>query len=103
VANQAETTITLTDAPDDGECAAITEGLRAFNEAQAGVSDSRALAILARDPETRNVVGGLLGREDLGQGNSKNIAIFSSFSREFITFPKTRRLSLKLEERRKEK
>ena len=66
VANQAETSITLTDAPDDGEGAVITEGLRAYNEAQAGVSDSRALAILVRDPETQNVVGGLLGRTSLG-------------------------------------
>ena len=45
MANQAETTITLTDAPDDGERTVITEGLRTYNEAQAGVSDSRALAI----------------------------------------------------------
>ena len=66
MANQAETTITLTDAPDDGECAVITEGLRAYNEAQAGVSDSRELAILVHDPETQNVVGGLLGRTSLG-------------------------------------
>ena len=66
VANQAETSITLTDAPDDREGAMITEGLRAYNEAQAGVSDSRALAILVRDPETQNVVGGLLGRTSLG-------------------------------------
>ena len=66
MANQAETTITLTDAPDDGECAVITEGLRAYNEVQAGVSDSLALAVLVRDPETRNVVGGLLGRTSLG-------------------------------------
>ena len=66
MANQAETAITLTDAPDDGECAVITEGLRAYNEARAGVSDSRELAILVRDPETQNVVGGLLGRTSLG-------------------------------------
>ena len=66
MANQAETTITLTDAPDDAECAVITEGLRAYNEVQAGVSDSLALAVLVRDPETRNVVGGLLGRTSLG-------------------------------------
>ena len=46
VANQAETMITLTDAPDDRERAAITRGLRAYNGAQAGASDSRALAIL---------------------------------------------------------
>jgi GNAT superfamily N-acetyltransferase len=66
VANQAETTITLTDAPDDDESAVITDGLRAYNEAQVGGSDSRALAILARDPETKKVLGGLLGRTSLG-------------------------------------
>ena len=64
--NQAETTITLTDAPHDDESAVIAEGLRAYNEAQAGYSDSRALAILVRDPETKKVVGGLHGRTSLG-------------------------------------
>jgi len=66
VTDKPETAIALTDAPEDDECAVITEGLRAYNEAQAGVSDSRALAILVRDPETQNVVGGLLGRTSLG-------------------------------------
>jgi GNAT superfamily N-acetyltransferase len=66
VADQTETTITLTDAPDDDEQAAITDGLRAYNEAQAGYSDSRALAVLVRDSETKRVVGGLLGRTSLG-------------------------------------
>jgi GNAT superfamily N-acetyltransferase len=66
VADQAKTMITLTDAPDDDERAVITDGLRAYNEAQAGYSDSRPLNILARDPETRKVIGGLLGRTSLG-------------------------------------
>jgi len=66
VANRAETTITLTDAPHDDESAVIAEGLRAYNEAQAGYSDSRALAVLVRDPETKKVVGGLHGRTSLG-------------------------------------
>jgi GNAT superfamily N-acetyltransferase len=66
MANKAETTITLTEAPEDGERAVIIDGLRAYNEAQAGISDSRALAILVRDPETQEVVGGLLGRTSLG-------------------------------------
>jgi GNAT superfamily N-acetyltransferase len=66
MANKAETTITLTEAPEDGERAVIIDGLRAYNEAQAGISDSRALAILLRDPETQEVVGGLLGRTSLG-------------------------------------
>ena len=62
----AEPTITITEAPDDAESAVITEGLRAYNEVQAGYSDSRPLNILARDPETNRVVGGLLGRTSLG-------------------------------------
>jgi GNAT superfamily N-acetyltransferase len=66
MADQAETTITLTDAPEDDERAAITDGLRAYNEAQAGYSDTRALAVLVSDPETKKVVGGLLGRTSLG-------------------------------------
>jgi GNAT superfamily N-acetyltransferase len=66
VANRAETTITLTDAPDDDERAVITDGLRDYNEAQGGIWDGRSLAILARDPETKRVVGGLLGRTSLG-------------------------------------
>ena len=66
MANRAETTITLTDAPHDDDRAVIADGLRAYNEAQAGYSDSRALAILVSDPETKKVVGGLLGRTSLG-------------------------------------
>jgi GNAT superfamily N-acetyltransferase len=66
VANRAETTITLTEAPDDDERAVITDGLRAYNEAQAGCGDGRPLAVLARDPKTKMIVGGLLGRTSLG-------------------------------------
>ena len=66
VADKAETMIALTDAPDDDEEAVITQGLQAYNEAQAGYSDSRALAVLVSDPETKKVVGGLLGRTSLG-------------------------------------
>ena len=64
--NKAETTITLTDAPDDGDSAVIADGLRAYNEAQAGYQDSRPLAVLVSDAETKNVVGGLLGHTSLG-------------------------------------
>ena len=66
MANHGEVTINLTEAPDDAERAVIADGLRAYNEAQAGYSDSRPLNILARDPETNRVVGGLLGRTSLG-------------------------------------
>jgi len=66
VANRAETTITLTDAPHEDERAVIADGLRAYNEVQAGYSDSRALTVLVSDPETKKVVGGLFGRTSLG-------------------------------------
>ena len=66
MADHAGTTITITDAPDDEERAVITDGLRGYNEQRAGSWDGRPLAILARDPETRKVVGGLLGRTSLG-------------------------------------
>ena len=66
MANRAETMITLTDAPDDDERAVITDGLRGYNEAQAGPWDGRPLAILACDPARKKVVGGLLGRTSLG-------------------------------------
>jgi GNAT superfamily N-acetyltransferase len=66
VANKAETTITLTDAPHGDEGAVITNGLRAYNQARARTWDGRPLAIFARDPETQKVVGGLLGRTSLG-------------------------------------
>src|SRR5438105_1702795 len=42
------------------------DGLRAYNEERAGVSDARQLAILARDTDTGEVVGGPLGRSYLG-------------------------------------
>jgi GNAT superfamily N-acetyltransferase len=66
VADKTKTTITSTDAPDDDERAVIADGLRAYNEAQAGYQDSRPLAVLVSDPETKKVVGGLLGRTSLG-------------------------------------
>ena len=66
MADHADTTITLTDAPEDDERAVIMGGLRAYNDAQAGPSDGGPLAIFVRDPESRRVVGGLLGRTYLG-------------------------------------
>jgi GNAT superfamily N-acetyltransferase len=66
VTNHAEITITLTDAPNDGERAVIMDGLRAYNEVQAGASDACPLAILVHNPETNKIAGGLLGRTYLG-------------------------------------
>ena len=66
MSGRAETRITLTDAPDHHESSVITEGLRAYNEAQAGYWDGRPLAIIVRERATNSVVGGLLGRTSLG-------------------------------------
>ena len=66
MADLIETMITLSDAPDDAERAVIMDGLRAYNEALAGGSDARPLVVIVRDPETKKVVGGLIGRTSLG-------------------------------------
>ena len=66
MADHADTTVTLTDAPEDDERAVIMGGLRAYNDAQAGAYDGGPLAVFVRDPESRRVVGGLLGRTYLG-------------------------------------
>lgn len=66
MANDTGTTVTLTDAPDADAVEVIADGLRTYNEGQAGYSDSRPLAILVRDPQTQRVAGGLLGRTSLG-------------------------------------
>ena len=82
MANRAETEITLTDAPDDNERAVITDGLRAYNEAQTASWDGRPLAILARNSETGKVVGGLLGRTSLGLLNVERFFLPEDLRRE---------------------
>src|SRR5260370_32232996 len=46
--------------------AAIRDGLGAYNLKQAGYRDVRPLAVLVSDPETPEVIGGLLGRTSMG-------------------------------------
>ncbi|MGA8552622.1 MAG: GNAT family N-acetyltransferase [Stellaceae bacterium] len=58
--------LTVTDAPGDAAEAAIRDGLSAYNFDKAGYRDHRPLAILVRDPETGEPVGGLLGRTSFG-------------------------------------
>src|SRR5262249_59488533 len=55
-----------TDAREENERAVITDGLRSYNESRAGNSDARSLAIFVRNPDTKKVIGGLLGRTYLG-------------------------------------
>jgi GNAT superfamily N-acetyltransferase len=40
--------------------------LARFNEQQSGITDSRPLAVVVRDPQTRQPLGGLTGRTSLG-------------------------------------
>jgi GNAT superfamily N-acetyltransferase len=63
---QADLRLTLTDAPDDRAQAVIRGGLTEYNTEQAGYRDSRPLAVVLSDPETGEVIGGLLGRTSMG-------------------------------------
>jgi predicted N-acetyltransferase YhbS len=58
--------VTLTDAPAREAEHVIESGLARYNAEQAGIADSRPLAVLVSDPATDNVVGRLLGRTSLG-------------------------------------
>ena len=58
--------VTLTDNPEPALRERVAAGLGAYNEAAAGVSDSRPLAIAVRDPASGEYVGGLTGRTSLG-------------------------------------
>ena len=58
--------LTVTDAPGAEAAAVIEKGLGAYNRAQAGYWDSKPLAVVVSDAETRHVLGGLLGRTSLG-------------------------------------
>ena len=58
--------VTLTDSPDLAAQKVIESGLSRYNAEKAGYSDSRDLAVLVSDPETGQVLGGLLGRTSLG-------------------------------------
>ncbi len=58
--------LVLTDAPGAEAEAAIDAGLAEYNREKAGWIDARPLAVLARDPASGKVVGGLLGRTTLG-------------------------------------
>jgi GNAT superfamily N-acetyltransferase len=58
--------LTLTDAPDSQLEAILEDGLAAYNAEQAKVRDWRPLAVSAHDPDSGELVGGLLGRTSLG-------------------------------------
>ena len=56
----------VTDDPDAETRTVIDDGLRRFNADRSGIDDSRALAVVASDPDTKAVIGGLTGRTSLG-------------------------------------
>ncbi|HTV85349.1 MAG TPA: GNAT family N-acetyltransferase [Dyella sp.] len=58
--------IELTDAPDPADIAAIRAGLSQYNAAASGVDDQRPLAVLVKDPDTQQVLGGITGRTSRG-------------------------------------
>jgi GNAT superfamily N-acetyltransferase len=59
-------TITVTDTPGPEARAVIMGGLNGYNREKAGYWDSRTLAVLVSDPESREVIGGVLGHTSLG-------------------------------------
>jgi GNAT superfamily N-acetyltransferase len=58
--------IAVTEAPSAADESVIRDGLGAYNFEKAGYRDHRPLAILVRDPDNGEVVGGLLGRTSFG-------------------------------------
>jgi GNAT superfamily N-acetyltransferase len=58
--------ITLTDAPDPSLKTILADGLANHNEEKVHLRDWRALAVTAHDPDTDELVGGLLGRTSMG-------------------------------------
>jgi GNAT superfamily N-acetyltransferase len=58
--------LTLTDAPDSRLESILEDGLAAYNAEHANRRDWRPLAVSAHDPDSGELVGGLLGRTSLG-------------------------------------
>ncbi|GLR00075.1 GNAT family N-acetyltransferase [Dyella mobilis] len=58
--------IIVTDAPEAADLALISDGLDQFNVDVSGIKDRRPLAVLIKDPETRETIGGVTGRTSMG-------------------------------------
>src|SRR4051812_44509543 len=59
-------TILVTDIVDRAAEEAIGGGLKEFNEAHTGISDLRPLAVILKDPEGGETLGGAIGRTSMG-------------------------------------
>ena len=58
--------IIVTDEADDDSIQIIGNGLNHFNDLHVGYGDRQPLAVLVRDPQSGDVVGGASGRTSLG-------------------------------------
>ncbi len=58
--------IIVTDAADDESIQVIGNGLNHFNDQHVGYGDRQPLAVLVRDPQSGDVVGGASGRTSPG-------------------------------------
>jgi len=59
-------TILVTDIVDRAAEEAIGGGLKKFNEEQSGIADRRPLAVILKDPDSGETLGGAIGRTSLG-------------------------------------
>ena len=62
----AQLIVAVDDAPDDETKRLLGDGLDAFNDEATGTNDRRPLAVIIRDPDTGQVLGGVSGRTSLG-------------------------------------
>ncbi|WP_296223425.1 GNAT family N-acetyltransferase [Ralstonia sp. UBA689] len=58
--------IIVTDTADHHAVKIISDGLDRFNDAHVGYADRQPLAVLVRDPQSGEIVGGASGRTSLG-------------------------------------
>lgn len=58
--------MTLSSSADPGAQKIISDGLNAFNDAQVGYADRVPLNVLISDPNSGDVVGGIIGSTSLG-------------------------------------
>lgn len=65
-ATETEPVFTVTDAADKRDRGIIADGLAGYNYEKIGYRDFRPLAVLASDPTTGEVIGGLSGRTSFG-------------------------------------
>lgn len=61
-----EPEILLTDADETDARAAAGAGLGAYNTELMGYSDNRPLNVMVRDPDSKDVLGGIFGRTSFG-------------------------------------